>query len=187
MLKALFVRPSIGKSTVIMHHGLSSVKEEWDPLIEELAKNGLGVFAYDARPAGTPWQKLVDDMGAAVRSLETTYSIDRKKVILAGASLGANVCLKYAALTNNGAAILLLSPGLNYQGLTTTDVAGQIKKTPILIIAHPADGYAFKSSRELTPLIPTGQFWTSTKPGHGVQMFDEDLLRKISSWLNDPK
>lgn len=188
VLSALFVKPAAEKPTVIMLHGFSSAKEEWQPLIDQLTTSGLGSLAYDSRPAGAPWKQLVDDVGAAIRYLETTQSIDRKKKIaLAGASLGANVCLKYAALTDTGKCVLLLSPGLNYQGLTTLDAIARVKHIPILIVANPSDTYAYQSAMELTPQMVNGKFWSSNKPGHGVQMFDQDLLKRLSAWLDSSK
>ena len=184
-LNALFSKPGAGKPTVIMHHGLGAWKEEWQPLIDFLVENGTGVFSYDARPAGTPWQKLVDDMGTAVRFVEGR-GVDRKSVFLAGASLGANVCLKYNALTNTGRGLILLSPGLNYQGLETLDAVKMIK-IPILFVAHPADRYAFHSVTKLAPQASHATSITSQKPGHGVQMFDADLLNKIHLWMEKQK
>ncbi len=182
MLVAVYSPPSVGKPTVIMLHGLASNKAEWQPLIDACASKGIGALAYDSRPPGTPWSKLVDDLGAVLRDLETHHHVDRKTVILAGASLGANVCLKYAALTANGKAVLLLSPGLDYQGLTTADALPKVK-VPVLIVAHPADAYAYKSSMQLTPLASDAQFWTSKKPGHGAQMFEPDLLGRLCQWF----
>ncbi len=184
-LNAIYSKPSADKPTVIMHHGLASVKEEWQPLIELLVKRGDGVLAYDARPAGTPWQKLVDDMGAAIRFLEGK-GIKRETVALAGASLGANVCLKYASLTKNGRNIILLSPGMNYQGLDVENVVPTIA-VPMLFIAHPADGYAYQSCNRLVPSAKKARLLVSTKPGHGVQMFDEALLDRITQWLEKPQ
>jgi len=186
-LNALFAKPGAGKPVVIMLHGLASTKEEWLPLIGALTKKDLGVLAYDSRPPGTPWEKLVDDVGAAVRYLEEKQGVDRKSVLLAGASLGANVCVKYNALTNVGRGVLLLSPGLNYQGLTTGDSVQKIKKTPLLFVASPADYYAYQSCLSLIRLASNGNFWSSNKPGHGVQMFDADLLNKLTLWLESQK
>ncbi|MCG3204798.1 MAG: hypothetical protein KCHDKBKB_01515 [Elusimicrobia bacterium] len=186
-LHALFVKPHSHKTTVVMHHGLASVKEEWTPLIENLEKNGMGVLAYDSRPPGTSWQKWVDDVGAAIRFLEQTKGIDRKGVALAGASVGANVCLKYAALTQGRHALLLLSPGLDYQGVQIELDLPAVKDNPLLIVAHPSDVYSFQSSQRLVSKAPHAQFLKSQKSGHGVGMFDTELLKTITMWFDKLK
>src|SRR5581483_10350443 len=119
---ALFVQPKPNAPVFILLHGLASTKNEWTPFLDALEKKGWGALAYDMRAPGTPWPQLVDDVGAALRYLEKEKSVERRQIFLGGASLGANVVLKYHVLTSNGAAVILLSPGLNYQELTTDDL-----------------------------------------------------------------
>lgn len=181
LLSALFSPPVGEKPLVLMLHGLDSSKEEWQSLMSELEKEKWGYLTYDARRSGTPWQKWVDDEGAVLRYVENA-GIPRSRVFLAGASVGANVSLKYSALTGVGKGLILLSPGLNYQGLSTT---GSISKVsaPVLIVASPADQYAASSSLELKKISKQVLLWLDVKPGHGVQMFDAGLLARIIDWL----
>ncbi len=185
-LVAIYSAPSAGKGTIVLLHGLASGKGEWTPLIDVLAKNGFGALAYDMRAPGTPWQKLVDDVGAAVRYLEEKQHLKRQDIFVGGASLGANVSLRYATLTGVGKAVLLLSPGINYQGLTTEDAVVRATQ-PVLIVASESDTYAYTSSVRLASLSPKVVYWTSRKAGHGVQMFDDDLLARITQWLTAQK
>ena len=178
---ALFVQPKPNVPVFILLHGLASSKGEWTPFLTALEKRGWGGLAYDARPPGTPWKQLVDDVGSALRYLEKNKNIERRQIFLGGASLGANLCLKYHVLTSNGAAVMLLSPGLDYQGLTTEDLVKQIT-SPVLLVASPADTYAYQSCGTLQALVPSITFWSDVKPGHGVQMFDEKLLQHLLDW-----
>jgi len=202
-----FVAPAGKNPTVMMLHGLTASKEEWTTLAERLQGMGWGVFAYDMRghgessrtkgANGTPngyellgptgpgskWEKMIDDVGAALKFLETKQKIDRQNVFFAGASLGANVCLNYASLTRTGKGVLLLSPGLDYREIKTEDAMKTISPKAVLLVASPQDGYSFSSSQKLARLTPTALFWSNVKPGHGVQMLDESLLARLTEWF----
>ena len=206
-LEALFHAPAAGKPTVVCLHGLAAVKEEWSPFLAALEKAGWGYLAYDARGhgessltkdangapngfqafgppgPGTPWQKMVDDVGAAIKFLSTEKKVNRETISLAGASLGANVVLTYAALTNRPRAVIALSPGLNYAEIKPEDTLSQLKEPHVLLVASPTDRYAFESSRTLVAQRPGTVFWSDVKPGHGAQMFDDALLARLIQWL----
>jgi pimeloyl-ACP methyl ester carboxylesterase len=111
-----------------------------------------------------------------------SQGIERKTVSLAGASLGANVVLTYAALTGFGGSVVALSPGLDYQGLKTEPMVPRLRG-PVLIVASPADPYAHASSKTLAKLNTNVKLWTDVKAGHGTQMFDAPLLTRLTSWL----
>jgi len=205
-LVGLFAPAKPGNPTVIMLHGLAASKEEWSPLFDALKAHGWGAFSYDARghgqsslsksPEGYPdgykyfgppgpgseWEKMIDDVGSAERYLAAQKKVDRQNIFLAGASVGANVALNYAVLARPPKGLILLSPGLSYQGFLSE---GPIQKArfPVLIVASEADPYAFSSSRKLAGLNPKVTFWSDVKPGHGVQMFDAYLLPRIFNWL----
>jgi alpha-beta hydrolase superfamily lysophospholipase len=143
-LHALFVLPKNG-TMVIMLHGLASAKEEWTPLIEKLTAKGFGVLAYDARGHGTssttkdadgnpngfqyfsrpgpgsPWEQMINDVGAAIKYIRTNVpSTKEVPIYLCGASLGANVALNYASLTRHSVkGLILLSPGQSYVEIKT--------------------------------------------------------------------
>jgi pimeloyl-ACP methyl ester carboxylesterase len=182
VLKAIYKQPAAGQPTLVMLHGWKSVKEEWAPLMKELDKaGGWGYLAYDSRQEG-PRSQFVDDVGMVLQFLEKNGA-DRKKVALAGASLGANVVLAYAALTNFAGPVVALSPGLDYQGLKTAPMVPRLRK-PFLLVASAADSYAYSSVQSLGELNTNAVVWADVKPGHGVQMFDDKFLPRLVSWLN---
>jgi pimeloyl-ACP methyl ester carboxylesterase len=206
-LKGVYLPPTNGMPVLVMLHGLAAVKEEWTPLEKKLAEAGWGYLAYDARgqgessltkgPDGSPdgwqhigrpgpgsqWERMIDDLGTVMSFLQKNKAIDHKNIAVAGASLGANVALNYVALTRSARALMLLSPGLNYQEIKTEDVAAKVTSTPILIVASRADRYAFVTCQELVKENPAITFWSDVREGHGVQMFDEKLLNAIMHWL----
>jgi pimeloyl-ACP methyl ester carboxylesterase len=124
---------------------------------------------------------MIDDVGAALQFIRSQGV--NGGVFLAGASLGANVALNYASLTNSVSGVILLSPGIDYQGIQTGEAIQRLKKEPVLLVASEADKYAFLSSVRLKNLYPNATFWSDVKPGHGVQMFDDNLLQRIKKWL----
>lgn len=181
VLKAVYQKPPTGGHVLVMLHGWKSVKEEWEPLMKALEKNGWGYLAYDSRQDG-PRTQFVDDVGAVLLFLQEV-GVDRKRISLAGASLGANVALSYASLTHFSGAVVALSPGLDYQGLVTKPFVPRLS-APFLLVASPADQYAHKSIKELAKLNENAELWDDVKAGHGVQMFDENFLSRLVSWLN---
>jgi len=210
VLVGLYTPPRNNKSIVILLHGLRSSKGEWHSLTGALVTDGYGVLAYDlrghgessktkdkdGRPTGlygfgqpgpgSDWQKMIDDLGRAILFLEKKKGIDRNKIYLMGASLGANVCLNYAGLTRSVQGLILLSPGENYMGIESEADIQSVQSLPVLIVTSPADHYAYESSLKLKKRNPKIHLWTDVKAGHGVQMFDEKLLGRIISWLDNP-
>lgn len=210
ILQALFEKPQPGNPIVVCLHGLAAWKEEWTPLMQTLSRNGWGVLSYDARghgessltkdskgnpdgfqhfgpPApGSEWGRMIDDVGVAVRFARSQSGQTDSAVFLAGASVGANVALIYASLSTSIQGVILLSPGLEYVAFKTEEPIRKIS-CPVLLIASPADGYAYQSVQKLKQIQPQSALWTDVKPGHGVQMFDEKLLQRIFLWLNQHK
>lgn len=204
-LHAFFSEPQAGQPTVIMLHGLAAQKEEWLPLAQELRAAGLGVLAYDARGHGassrsknkdgspneyqhwgppgprSTWERMIDDVGTAVAFLQE-QKVDRDSIVLAGASLGANVALNYAVLARPVRGLVLLSPGLNYAEIKTEEVIGKVSQ-PVLIVASEADPYSFSSSKTLKKKARNAALWTNVKAGHGAQMFDAALLKRLVQWI----
>jgi pimeloyl-ACP methyl ester carboxylesterase len=199
-LAAAYRKPAPGKPVVVLLHGLSSVKEEWIPFTDALAKEGWGSLAYDARGhgasdraktgvrglgnpgPGSNWERMVDDLGRAIRFLEN-QSVARSSVAIVGASLGANVSARYAAQSSPLRGLVLLSPGLNYMEFNPEGDIIRIQ-TPTLMVASVDDKYAFSSSLRLKNLAPAHELWTDVPPGHGVQMISPEFADRLIQWLN---
>lgn len=205
-LVGFYKSPEKNNHVLVALHGLASSKEEWMMLVTKLDQFGWGWLIYDGRGQGessltkgkdnspngyryfsrpgpgSEWDRMVNDLGAAMQFLDKK-GIKKNQVVLAGASLGANICLRYAALTRFPSRVLLLSPGLDYQGVRTDDVVSTLKPSHVLLIAHPSDIYSFQSCLDLKRKVPALTFWTDVKAGHGVQMLDDQLLPRIIDWL----
>lgn len=209
-ISALF-RPPAGKNrkTIVLLHGLASNQEEWQPFIRKLVQAGYGFLSYDARGhgestvtaggqpvsferfgapgPGSPWSKMPADLKEAVNFLVTVKGINANKIGLAGASLGANVCLVYAAENPSISPVILLSPGLNYAGIDAAKAVSGLTNRSVLFAASPGDSYAFQSSHLLYQQIQSNkraEFLTGDNNRHGVQMFDGKFENKLLKWLN---
>ena len=104
------------------------------------------------------------------------------KVII-GSSIGANTALNFAAAHSTVEKIVLLSPGLNYKGISTQENAPNVK-AKALIVASMEDSYGFSSSQTLAQQIPNSEFRQLANAGHGTNMFKgTDLENEIGNWI----
>lgn len=210
-LSAFYHAPERNNPVVILLHGLASAKEEWLSFGQFINQKGWGWLAYDARGhgdssltrgtdggangykyfsapgRGSEWERMIDDVGAAVQFLEKDKGVKRSRLVLMGASLGANVALNYAALTRFEGKVVLLSPGLNYQEIKVEEAVRKIPLKNLLLLAHSGDVYAFSSCTLIKDALPAVSFWSDVKPGHGVQMLDPQLATRLTDWLNEKK
>jgi len=165
-ISGLFLPPSGQNSKMlIMLHGLGSNQEEWQSFMKRIVQYGAGLLSFDMRghgdsttkngkekvtyetfgmdAKGSDWDKMVDDLAIAVEMLVKEKGIKKSKIVLLGASLGANICFSYAARDKDIKQIVMLSPGLNYAGITTLDKTPAFMDRYILIAASPNDTFAF--------------------------------------------
>ncbi len=201
---------SSGSPVLVLLHGLGSTRGEWTPLIRQTTKRGWGSLAYDLRGHGhsrgtmagrtinfedplnsrSPafWQNFPDDLEKVVTALEKKTGASRARIILVGASLGANTALNAATRLPGVGGVILLSPGLDYAGLLTEGPMAALSIPTLMIAARP-DLYAYTSCERLKSLVPTDTLtWKPLAQGtpqgaHGVQLFDGKLEEKILDWI----
>lgn len=149
----------------VLLHGLGSDHHEWKKFSEALETAGWGHLAYDARGHGgstadkdgnpvsyryfiNEWSKMAADLGNAVKFLKRNR-IDEGRIIIVGASLGANVALNYCAGNPAIPLLVLLSPGIQYASVRTPEVMEEYGDRGLIISASPQDAYAYRSSKML--------------------------------------
>lgn len=91
-----------------------------------LAQNGYTARAVYLRGHGQTggsrqWDKAAEDLQRAWAYLAEQAEVDETRTAVVGASIGANMALVTAAAEPAIDAVVLLSPGLDYQGVTTED------------------------------------------------------------------
>ncbi|MDD4005319.1 MAG: alpha/beta hydrolase [Elusimicrobiaceae bacterium] len=177
-----------GLPTVLMVHGLGSSRGEWLPLETRLAERGAGYLSVDMRchgesvtdPSGNPmsnWMAClqnVKDVEAAWNFL-VSKKVAADGIYAAGASIGANLVLNAkAAGLIRPAGLVLLSPGLDYRGITTGKAIEKIGRLPVLLAAALTDEYSLKTVRILNKTALAGgniPEVITAGTGHGVNMF----------------
>ncbi|MDO8806005.1 MAG: alpha/beta fold hydrolase [Elusimicrobiota bacterium] len=205
-LEAFYLSPSSGAYVFINAHGLGSDKNEWGPFQEKLKSAGYGYLSLDLRGHGnsrTCRGKEVKymffseaDWNAASLDIETAAAYLKKrgipplKLVFCGASIGANLSLKAAAEGSvKPAALVLLSPGLEYAGVKTESYFSGPRDFKVLSLAARADGYAWESVLRLNRVAMgkgLSAYSLEAAGGHGVNMFKSpSVIPAILAWLEE--
>src|SRR5512133_2055676 len=123
----------------VLVHAYPNTKESWGMFQSVLAKRGIASLAIDLRGHGesihTVDEKIMDyrsfsdeETLSSMIDVRGAYDwirergVDREAIVFIGASIGANLCLRVLTEFPMSPAAVLLSPGINYHGVTTEDV-----------------------------------------------------------------
>jgi dienelactone hydrolase len=155
---------------VVLIHSIGQNRGTWASVAGLLQSNGIAVVSIDLRGHGDSTRKLTAqgtiflehrtftdrdyrdmllDVNAAVDWVSEQPDINKQRVGIIGSSLGANLALRYAAINEDLAAVALLSPGINYRGVRTDDVIGQLAHIPVRVFVSRFDAFAYESSKRL--------------------------------------
>jgi alpha-beta hydrolase superfamily lysophospholipase len=169
-------------------------------MVDALAERGYGWLSLDLRGHGgsldcggkkADYRKFSKaEWGSASRDIEAAAlwlkKKGYKKIIFCGASIGANLAVKAAAEGRvKPAALVLLSPGLDYAGIKPE---AYLKGAPrsILIVAAQDDAYAWRSALALYTAARKSALAPASLDGglgHGVTIFKSaGLAEKILDW-----
>ena len=204
VLQAVYQAASSGSCVFINTHGLGSNRDEWRSLEGRLEKKGYGYLSLDLRghggsarcPGGradyktfsaAQWAELSADIRAAADYLKSR-KVPQERLVLCGASIGANLSLKAAAEGLRPAGIALLSPGLSYAGIEAGAYLEGFGAIPLLIAASRDDAYAWESAGQLTARAKVRGLpavFRAGPGGHGANMLLDarpELLDYIPGW-----
>ena len=200
---------------VLLIHSVSRERSTWDVFARLLQQNGLAALAIDLRGHGESTRKLTSDgpvtldvrnftardyqdmlldVEAAVDWLQAQPEIDPKHIALVGESLGANIVLRYAAINQDLAALVAFSPGINYRGVRTDDVAPKLGSIPVRIFVSQNDPFAYESSKRLVEIqkeagvaVATNELTICTGNLHGSDMLlaVRNLPQIVLAWLKE--
>lgn len=193
---------------LLLLHMLGRDRSTYDTLLEPLRSAGYALLAIDFRghgesrqgppgPDGRPtqldwesltpqdWMLTAEDARAGLDALRRRRGVDPEHVGVIGASIGANAALRAVADDASVRSLVLLSPGLDYRGVTTADKAAALATRPTFIAAAQNDSYAFTSAQQLTATMQQAEFATLPGDAHGTNMFDAspELLPKVLAYL----
>ena len=171
---------------VILLHMLGRSKEDWRGFGDEFERSGYAAIAVDLRGGGNAGErKLVGDARAAFEFLTRQPEVDASRIGVVGASIGANGALLFAVEEPRVRCAALLSPGLNYRGVSTVPAISKMTR-PVLLVASEDDEYSAQSVRRLDQLAPGPKLLRMyPHAGHGTQIFGAGvgLEKEILSFL----
>jgi dienelactone hydrolase len=177
---------------VILLHMVYGSRHDWQEFTARLTDAGYSVLALDMRGHGDSggsleWDKFKDDLLRVWEYFTSRPDVDEGRSGVVGASIGANMSLLLGASQPEAAAVVLLSPGLDYYGVTTADALQTYGQRPLLIVASQEDSYSAESSRQLEELAGGEARLEMYRGGaHGTVMFDREpgLADLIVDWLD---
>jgi len=198
-LSAVYEYDVQDKIAVLMHM-MPATKESWEALSKVLHEHGYATLAFDERGHGestmngTLNYKLFTDAEQQTKRYDVEAALafareqgfDEAHTILMGASIGANLTIRALAEHNQIPLGVVLSPGIDYHGVTTDDVVTKLGPTQkLLLVASDDDVGSWKSIHELHRLNPATILIERSGLGHGTNMTDKDLslVEEITKYL----
>jgi dienelactone hydrolase len=179
---------------VILLHMLGSDRSAWEEvgLTGALAGAGFAVLAVDLRGHGetggvVDWELAPDDLARVWEAYAAREDVDEMRTAVVGASIGSNLALRLGADIPEIGAVVLLSPGLDYRGVTTNDQMDRYGERPVMLVASQDDPYSAASVDALAESAE-GDLLTQiySSAGHGTAMVaaEPDLTVLIVEWLS---
>lgn len=178
---------------VILVHMLGSNRQVWQEngLGQQLATAGFVALAIDLRGHGetggeVDWAKTPDDIRQIWQAFVALDQVIDNRTAVVGASIGANLALQLASQEPTIRTVALLSPGLDYHGITTDDAVVTYGERPLLIAYSSEDS---QSADAIPTLRDTSkgdlQLVSFENAGHGTAMFaaQPNLSTIILNWL----
>jgi dienelactone hydrolase len=187
-------RPGPG---VILVHALSRTREDWSAVASRLADTGFVALAIDLRGHGasgplpegtdlTDLTKMTADVKAARAFLASRREAVPGRVGMAGASIGANLAVLWAAGDPTVRSLVLLSPGIDYRGLRPEAAMKKYGDRPALLVASQEDNYSANSARQLANAgSGIRELRILSGAGHGTTMMarQPDLASSLVDWF----
>jgi pimeloyl-ACP methyl ester carboxylesterase len=195
-------RPS--QKAVLLIHMMPADRTSWRDFAPKLVDKGFHVLAIDLRGHGEStggpdgFQNFSDqEHQLSIKDLEAGAAfLDEKDVkkegfVLIGASIGANLVIRYAADHPEVNGIVLLSPGFNYRGIEVRPFAERLRPGQRALFVGSEDdpqsnGVVLRTLAAAVPSQLDTKIIAYKAAGHGTNMFDKekpDLSEEILKWL----
>ncbi|MEX2015684.1 MAG: alpha/beta fold hydrolase, partial [Candidatus Hydrogenedentales bacterium] len=159
-----------------------------------LVREGFAVIVVDLPGHGASpgewrekqeWGATADGLEDAARSLRDSGA-DPSRIAYIGAGFGANLALTSAQQTGAAAAVALVSPGWEIQGVDVRGAVGALSQRPVLLMAAEGDSYAAATVNGMKAEAP-GFCELRLYPGtaHGTKLLDtsEHAREQLIEWL----
>lgn len=179
------------KGGAVFLHMMPATKDSWDDLALRFAKEGYLALAIDLRGHGESeggpegykkfsdedHQKSILDVDAAVKYL-LAKGVAVNQVVLLGASIGANLALKYVADHPDFKTAILLSAGSNYRGIMTLPAAEALKPgARVFFVTSRDDNGNSDDTQKIFAAVPGDvekRLHIYEHAGHGTNMLEKE-------------
>lgn len=201
-ISALYYKVLEPKYWTVYLHMMPETKESWSEIAEYLRKDGCAGLAIDLRGHGESdggpdgYHKFSDEEHqASMLDLEAAIAFllekgaSREKIVLVGASIGANLSLVYLGRHQECKTGVLFSPGLNYRGIETVSaVKNLMDGQKVFFIASRDDGNNADQNQLLYDVITSGitkKIEIYETGGHGTSILKShpELPEMIKTFL----
>ncbi len=181
-----------GANGVVLVHANDRSSEDWAYFGDRLSQRGFNVIAVDLRGHGATggsigdedYAKMTQDIDAAIAHLRASGATS---VHLMGAELGANLSIHTAVADTEVTDIVLLSAGMNLNGVASPTAFETYGDRPALVVASSGDSYSARSASVLERKAQ-GAMYVEYIEGDaaGVLMINRDpqLEGKLVAWFN---
>jgi len=187
---------------LVLVHMLGSDRRSWEPFAARAQRDGYMCIAVDLRGHGDSrnaggrqvsyknfttqdWLDALKDIDAAHQAL-LERGANPKNIVLVGASIGANLVLRYALDHSEVPAVVLVCPGLDYKGVKTDTQIAALGQRPCLLVTSEGDSYSASSCATLKKAA-SGLCEIREYPGsaHGTALFDasQTAIDEVLLWL----
>lgn len=207
-----YVDAGAGALQALLLHMMPATRASYAQFTLKLREAGIASLAIDFRGHGESVKKFTDnssqftvldyrkfsdaeqqakilDVRAAIEWLTRNKQVTKSRLVVVGASIGANLALQYLAENPEVLAAVLLSPGLDYRGVITQPLAQLVKPTQALYFAASADDeYSLTTNRTLYALTRAKkQLKEFQTAGHGTTMFEREpaLMSELIGWIRE--
>ncbi|MDP3772591.1 MAG: alpha/beta fold hydrolase [bacterium] len=191
-----------GTRGAVLMHMMPSNRVSWRVFAVQLAEAGCAAVAVDLRghgeSAGGPdgyrsftdaqHQASLNDVAAGVDFLRAKGI---QEIICIGASIGANLALRFGADHPEVAGVILLSPGLHYGGIDAVPLAQKLNaQQAVYLVAARDDGSRSGNAAVMAQEIfdacaAQKKIMLFDTGGHGTDMFSShsELMETLLEWL----
>lgn len=153
--------PATAESSIVLVHGKGQSRSDWETFATAARAEGFATIAVDLRdpnvraddpPGFSPWLRAGYEIEAA-RSELIARGASLGRIGIAGAGIGGSLALHFAAQEDDVAAIVLISPGLEDEGIATRDAMANYAG-PVMFVSGAEDAYSSSSARTLHDIAP---------------------------------
>jgi alpha-beta hydrolase superfamily lysophospholipase len=191
-------------AAALLLHMMPADRSSWRRFAEVLANRGISSLAIDLRGHGESTrgkgmildyasfsdedhQRSSLDVDGAMRWLGARSGLPQGDIAVVGASIGSNLAIAFGAAHHDVPAVVALSPGLDYRGVTTEDKMPAFGRRPLLLVASDDDVYSSMTVEQLAALQPSAETRVLHDAGHGTAMFEAMpmLVEDVAEWLKE--